>query len=277
MPAGESSMDLEQMHELCRLRSTLEAFAAERLRTCPARLDTTLIALSEKLQQMLATARDGDYPRFHEIDRQFHRTLVTSGALASLTQSWQLVMDELDCWLRHVKTAYWPNLMTLYREHELLLAALKSEEKWVPAQALHQHLEAGWFRVASMQPQQGSGLDWPAGSDPVDRASAFISTHFASRFSMEEVASHVSFVSTGHMNRLFRQKLGISPHGLLKQVRLERGAELLISGAEGEIAVVAAKVGYKSVSHFIRDFRLHFKCTPRAYRQQRVQKEAAAG
>jgi len=39
-------------------------------------------------------------------------------------KSWEIVAADLDEWIFNVKQSYWPKLMALYREHELLLGCL---------------------------------------------------------------------------------------------------------------------------------------------------------
>ena len=58
-----------------------------------------------------------------------------------------------------------------------------------------------------------------------------------------------------------------SPLQHLKQVRLERAAQLLCSSADA-VAAVARRGGYRNVSHFVRDFRRMFGVTPLAYRRR---------
>lgn len=41
-----------------------------------------------------------------------------------LLKSWEIVAADLDEWIFNVKQSYWPKLMALYREHELLLGCL---------------------------------------------------------------------------------------------------------------------------------------------------------
>lgn len=83
---------------------------------------------------------------------------------------------------------------------------------------------------------------------------------------VEWLAQNVSFVSASHLTRLFREKLGISPHAFLKQVRMDYAAELLKQTAD-PIALIACKVGYKSASHFARDFLKAFHMNPREFRK----------
>ena len=117
--------DLERLHELCRLRSTLEAFAVRRwpLNAARSRLERELPRRLAELKQLAAA---GDYAAFHAADREFHRVAVEGAGLPALSQSWELVSLELDAWILAIKQSYWPNLMALYREHELLLRAAEA-------------------------------------------------------------------------------------------------------------------------------------------------------
>ncbi len=250
----------KQLHDLCRLRSTLEAFAVCRWRQ---RADREEVGkkLSSILERLRMLATQGDYPAFHAMDTQLHRTLVSSVGIPALLKSWEATVADLDLWILEVKEVYWPNLMALYREHVLLIEAWNSDDEWVAEEATHQHLEAGWYRIAATQE------DFTHEIDPVERATSFISTHFASHLEMEWIARHVSFVSASHFNRLFKQRTGISPYGFLKRVRLERAAQLLRSGPDA-VSLVAKRVGYRNASHFVRDFRLKFGTTPLAYRRR---------
>jgi AraC-like DNA-binding protein len=251
--------NLEQLHDLCRLRSTLEAFAAARLRSHPSRGEI-LNALAVHLVTMKRHASLGEYGAFHDEDMRLHRTLVASADIPSLLSCWENVASDLETWIRHVKQTYWPSLMTLYREHEILVEAWASDESWVAEQATHHHLEAGWFRVASAQGRVSQDIH------PVDKATSFICTHYASDIDVEWLAQNVSFVSASHLTRLFREKLEISPHAFLKQVRMDHAAELLKQTAD-PIALIACKVGYKSASHFARDFLKMFHMNPRDFRK----------
>lgn len=250
--------DLQQLHHLCRLRSTLEAFAITRLRE---RSDFSSFQqmLAVHLTRLKCHAQEGDYPGFHEADMMLHRSLVEGPGIPALLRSWEDVTEELAKWIRHVQVVYWPSLMTLYREHEFLMEAWTSGEPWVAEQATHHHLEAGWFRVASAQGRIIEDID------PVDKATSFICTHYVSDIDVEWLAQNVSFVSASHLTRLFRTRKGISPHAFLKQVRMEHAAELL-RHSQDPIALVAQKVGYKSPSHFSRDFRQKYGITPAQHR-----------
>lgn len=251
--------ETEQLHDLCRLRSTLEAFAVKHWRKNTDRQETGK-KLRNILDRLRKLATRGDYPAFHQVDNELHRTLVSSVNLSSLLKCWELVASDLDAWILQVKEQYWPNLMALYREHVLLLDAWQSDDDWVAEQATHQHLEAGWYRIAAMRGKYAPEID------PVERAVAFISTHFASNIEIEWVARHVSFLSVSHLNRLFKERTGVSPHHFLKQVRLDRAAQILRS-SPASVSDIARRTGYRNTSHFVRDFRKKFRTTPLVYRR----------
>jgi AraC-like DNA-binding protein len=217
--------------------------------------------LRRRLGALKRLAAQGDYPAFHKADQEFHRAAVVVAELEPLLKSWEIVAAELDEWILGIKLSVWPNLMALYREHELLLDAWQSEDDWVAEQATHQHVEAGWYRLRLAEGQRAEDLD------PVQRAVSFIATHFTSHLDVAWVARHVGFVSASHLARLFRSRLGVSPLRHLKQVRLERAAQLLRSSADA-VATIARRVGYRNTSHFVRDFRRMFRVTPLDYRRR---------
>lgn len=253
--------DLAHLHDLCRLRSTLEAFAVRQWRR-DGRRRRVGGDLRRRLVAMKRLAAQGDYPAFHESDQEFHRAAVASAELDPLLNIWEIVAAELDEWILNVKQSYWLNLMALYREHEILLDAWQSEDDWVAEQATHQHVEAGWYRMRLAEGQGTEDLD------PVQRVVSFVATHFTSHLDVAWVARHVGFVSASHLARLFRSRLGVSPLRHLKQVRLERAAQLLRSSADA-VATIARRVGYRNTSHFVRDFRRMFKVTPLDYRRRK--------
>lgn len=255
----KSERDLEPLHDLCRLRSTLEAFAVERWRQSEDQRATSE-KLWRTLDQLKALASHGDYLAFHKVDTRLHRILISSIGLSSLLASWEAVTADLGLWILEVKETYWPNLMALYREHILLLEAWHSDDDWVAKEATHQHLEAGWHRIAATLENFDHKID------PVERAVCFISTHYASRLDIEWIARNVSFLSSSHLTRLFKNQMDISPYGFLKRLRLERAAQLLRS-EPGAVSLIAKRVGYRNTSHFVRDFRLKFNTTPLAYRR----------
>lgn len=214
------------------------------------------------LERLRQAALRSDYVQFHHVDRDLHRAVVQSCGIPVLLSAWEMVVRELDGWIHHVQEVYWPSLMALYREHEILMEAWQSPEDWIAEESTHQHLEAGWYRLAAAKGDVQPEID------PVARATSFVSTHYASSLDISWIASYVSFVSTSHLNRLFRERLGISPNAFIRRTRMERAAELLASTPD-KVGVIARRVGYRNVSHFGRDFLSFHGKTPLRFRQAR--------
>lgn len=78
--------------------------------------------------------------------------------------------------------------------------------------------------------------------------------------------SRIAGVSESHLRRLFLELMGEPPMRWLKRLRLITARELLL---ESPLSVrrIAATVGCRDFSHFVRDFRETFGMSPAAYRR----------
>jgi AraC-like DNA-binding protein len=63
----------------------------------------------------------------------------------------------------------------------------------------------------------------------------------------------------------FKQCVGTSPHQFLKLLRLEHARDLLLENHT--VSETGKRVGYASLSHFIKEFKRYFGATPRSYLQ----------
>jgi AraC-like DNA-binding protein len=75
-------------------------------------------------------------------------------------------------------------------------------------------------------------------------------------------------VSTRTLQRLTRRHVGLSPAAMIRRRRLQEAAERLRSDPAGDLATVAADLGYTDQAHLCRDFRTVLGFTPSAYRAQ---------
>jgi len=76
--------ETKEIISLCRLRSTLEAFAVVQLRQ-RGEWNATRESLQPFLQRLRFAAERADFPNFHKADFEFHRTLVEKSGQPFLT------------------------------------------------------------------------------------------------------------------------------------------------------------------------------------------------
>lgn len=95
------------------------------------------------------------------------------------------------------------------------------------------------------------------------RAVHFIESNLDQPFSIDDCAADVG-VSRRQIERLFRDKLGVTPIQYLTALRLQHGRALL---AETDMSVleVAIACGYGSSSHFSKGFRARFGVSPHRF------------
>lgn len=98
-----------------------------------------------------------------------------------------------------------------------------------------------------------------------ERVRAVLREHLAEPLSLEEVARRVG-CSPHHLSRTFSSVAGCTIPQYLRQLRLERAAELLRSGRYN-VTETSLEVGYASLSHFIQAFQETYGCPPGAYAQ----------
>ncbi len=80
-----------------------------------------------------------------------------------------------------------------------------------------------------------------------------------------ERMAQIAGVGMAHLARTLRAHRGQTPTEFLLELRLQRAAALLRTGAQ-EIGDIAFDCGFENLSYFYRRFRLRFGQTPRAYR-----------
>ena len=152
--------------------------------------------------------------------------------------------------------------------HELLgdnynhlteLATIDNEEQLAPW--LHQRLEALMDALNQPHPstQQAS----------ISAAVAFMSKHFASDISRDDVA-RAAHLSPAHFSRLFKRQTGQTFTSALNQLRVDRAVELLLK-TPLPLKEIALESGFTEQSYFTKVFRKLLGQTPQSYR--RVQLE----
>ena len=82
-------------------------------------------------------------------------------------------------------------------------------------------------------------------------------------FNVEKLAHEVG-QSRGNLHRRLRTSINQTPTDLIRNIRLQRGADLLSQNA-GSISEIAYAVGFKGVAHFSTTFRSKYGVPPSSY------------
>jgi transcriptional regulator GlxA family with amidase domain len=80
-------------------------------------------------------------------------------------------------------------------------------------------------------------------------------------------------MSPSRLHQLFKNDLGVPPAKFLRVLRLERAKELLETSYLS-VKQVMVQVGVTDGSHFVRNFKKAYGCTPANYRGQVFQHES---
>jgi len=99
--------------------------------------------------------------------------------------------------------------------------------------------------------------------DRVDAVMAILKRSLTEPPSLEEIGREVG-CSPFYLSRTFSKETGVTIPQFIRQLRLERAAELLRSG-EYNVTEAAMEVGYSSLSHFSQAFHQQFGCCPGLY------------
>lgn len=105
-----------------------------------------------------------------------------------------------------------------------------------------------------------------AGVSKIQRAIAYVRTHFQDNISLAQVADHSS-LSESHLQRLFKQATGVSFISYVRQLRVQKCCELLRT-TNMTVQQIASAVGYQDMKYFHSLFRQQTGATPQEYRKR---------
>lgn len=148
-----------------------------------------------------------------------------------------------------------------------LIESLRHPPVFAPAQEL-------WFKCKAMelaaqiffQPPEGELFctrQQRAARERVERVRAILKEKLSEPPALEELGRLVG-CSPFYLSRLFSQEAGMTIQQYLRQIRMERAAELLRMG-KCNVTEAALEVGYNSLSHFSSAFHETFGCCPGLY------------
>jgi AraC-like DNA-binding protein len=93
-----------------------------------------------------------------------------------------------------------------------------------------------------------------------------VSRHYAERITIAALAKRCAF-SESHFTRVFKQRMKITPHAFVEQVRLFHAMEAIRRDA-ASIAEIAANCGFYDPSSFVKRFKKFAGTTPLRYRRE---------
>lgn len=100
-------------------------------------------------------------------------------------------------------------------------------------------------------------------TERVNRTLAVLKRDLANPPSLEALSREVG-CSPFYLSRTFSREMGRTIQSYLRQLRLDRAAELLRSGRYN-VTETSLEVGYSSISHFSQVFHETFGCCPGLY------------
>ncbi len=93
----------------------------------------------------------------------------------------------------------------------------------------------------------------------------FIQEHFGEEISLTQIAQS-AHISQSECLRCFRNVIGHSPIQYVKQLRIQKAAELLLC-TDDRISDIGQQCGFQEMSYFAKAFRELRGCTPSEYRE----------
>lgn len=104
-----------------------------------------------------------------------------------------------------------------------------------------------------------------ATQERIEYVTTYIQEHFYNQFSLFELANKLH-ISETHLERIFKQAMGINPYKYLLNIRIVNAKRLLESNSM-TISEIAIACGFNSLSSFSRAFKQIHGCSPKEYQK----------
>lgn len=102
-------------------------------------------------------------------------------------------------------------------------------------------------------------------TDRILSVTDYIDEHFTQKLLLEDIAQREG-ISMMYLSHLFKEALGISFQGYLKQKRFEHACNLIATTGRS-ILDISISSGFSDVRYLTKLFRERFGCTPKEYRR----------
>ena len=108
-------------------------------------------------------------------------------------------------------------------------------------------------------------------ADVLEEIKSYLEENYWKQLSLADLGAMTN-LSPPYLNRLFRDRYGMSLHDYLSKLRMGRSAKLLRENLSLPIGKVAASVGIADQRYFSRCFRRVFGVTPGEFRAEKLDK-----
>jgi transcriptional regulator GlxA family with amidase domain len=102
----------------------------------------------------------------------------------------------------------------------------------------------------------------------LNRAKTIMDDCYSEPLTVANIAEEVG-MTRSHFSRAFHRAFAVPPHRYLKELRMERAAELLRE-TDKPVARICREVGFQSVGSFSLAFKECFEDSPRTFRLRSV-------
>lgn len=253
-------VNLTPMRAVTQMRAAVDAFAA-RYAAARVAAGTDKQPLLDAFRQLEQAARRGDCSLVAQADYAFHETIVRLANVQGLVRVWQAAAEAQEAFRLESIRACWPDLNVLFEAHRPIADAVCAGDQVSAADMAEAHLDAVWYRLAD------STGDASLPDDPVARACMYMDFHLHETVRLDFLAKYVARISPGHLARRFRERHGISVSAYLRELRMQKAADLLLR-TRLSIKHIAIRVGYQDPSRFTHFFHQRFGYAPRAFRRR---------
>jgi len=160
------------------------------------------------------------------------------------------------------------NTVRLNASHQQLVASLRQPPVYAAAQPLWYQCKAlelavNFFVQPPPDQEMFCSRQQRLAQERVEQVIFLLKQNLAGPPSLEELGKKIG-CSHFYLSRIFSAQTGHTITQHLRQLRMERAAELLKSG-EHNVTETALEVGYNSLSHFSAAFHETFGCCPGLY------------
>lgn len=125
------------------------------------------------------------------------------------------------------------------------------------------YLSSRLWELMSMLLDEGSGS-----AGHIEKALSIIHSEYANGITVTELSHRLNLDRT-YFSALFKKKVGLSPVKYLNELRLNQAADLIKNHGMAP-GIAALSVGYADYCNFLKAFKKHFGCSPRAYSEREI-------